>query len=66
MTTAKLHYQVEGEWACGEIWLGDAHYEYERTDDGEVVLYALNTQTVVGKFEDSEEGWEQLEQGLVV
>lgn len=65
MATAKLHYKVEGEWACGEIWLGDAHYEYER-DDGEVVLYALNTQTVVGVFDDTDEGWEQLEQGLVV
>jgi hypothetical protein len=60
------HFEVEGEYACGEIWLGDAHYEYERTDDGEVVLFALGTLTVVGKFEDTNKGWANLKKGLVV
>ena len=65
MAKAKLFFAVEGEWACGEIWLGNAHYEYERTDDGEVVLYALGTLTVVGKFDDTDEGWRDLKRGLV-
>ena len=46
--------------------MGDAHYEYERTDDGEVVLFALGTLTVVGKFEDTNKGWANLKKGLVV
>jgi hypothetical protein len=65
MATKKLHFAVEGEWACGEIWLGNAHYEYERTDDGEVVLYNVGTLTVVGKFDDTDEGWRDLKRGLV-
>ena len=65
MATKKLRFEVEGEWACGEIWLGDAHYEYERNGDGLVTLYALNTQDVVGVFDDTEEGWRDLKRGLV-
>jgi hypothetical protein len=65
MATKKLFFAVEGEWACGEIWLGNAHYEYERTDDGEVVLYNVGTLTVVGKFDDTDEGWRDLKRGLV-
>jgi hypothetical protein len=65
MATKKLHFAVEGEWACGEIWLGNAHYEYERTDDGEVVLYNVGTLTVVGKFDDTDKGWRDLKRGLV-
>jgi len=65
MAKNKLHFAVEGEWACGEIWLGTEHYEYERTDDGRVVLYAVGTLTIVGRFDDTEEGWRDLEQGLV-
>jgi hypothetical protein len=65
MATKKLRFLVEGEWACGEIWLGNAHYEYERTDDGEVVLYNVGTLTVVGKFDDTDKGWRDLKRGLV-
>ena len=65
MAKNKLHFAVEGEWACGEIWLGNAHYEYERSDNCEVVLFAVGTLTIVGKFDDTEEGWRDLKQGLV-
>jgi hypothetical protein len=65
MAKNKLHFAVEGEWACGEIWLGTDHYEYERSDNCEVVLFVPGTLTIVGRFDDTEEGWRDLEQGLV-
>jgi hypothetical protein len=65
MAKANLYFAVEGEWACGEIWLGNAHYEYERNGDGLVTLYALSTLNVVGVFDDTEEGWQDLKRGLV-
>ena len=52
--------QIEGEWACGEIWTATAQYEYEREDEC-VLVYKVGTLDLVCTVADDDDGWASLE-----
>lgn len=52
-----------GEWASGEVWIGEKRYQYQRSEDKIVLEH--DDGTVYLLIDDSDEAWDQFVDGVI-